>query len=84
MNAEEIRNKNWTAYGNPLEQPVLVEIAAQLAEANEIRRLELECLNNLCGVVNLPSHEAGPLAKIAGSAESAAVTLDQLLNRQTA
>ncbi len=61
---------------------VLAEIAKELAAANELKRLEVEAINNLCGVVNLLTHEGGPLAKLAGSAESIAVSADILVNRE--
>lgn len=57
------------------------EIAAQLAESNDLKRLEVTALNNLAGVINLLTHEGGPLAKLTGSAESVAVSLDILQNR---
>lgn len=41
MTAEEIRNKkNWECYGQPYDNPIQSEIAAQLAEANELKRIE--------------------------------------------
>jgi hypothetical protein len=84
MKADEIRKaSNFGAVTEENEATVnlLAEIAAQLHEANELKRLEVEAINNFCGVVNLLSHKGHALNKLAGSAESIAVNLDILVNR---